>query len=340
MQLTLNLPLKPRSDNFTPLSRTPWGGTRIAQLKSHLGVPIGQKIGESWEISGHPDFPNIFQIENEQITLLELLKKYPEKILGKRNLERFGPQMPFLAKLLNAEDWLSVQVHPKPNYPNLKPGEHSKTEAWHIIEAQEGAGIYLGLAEGTTPEKMKKALTAGEDVTKLLHFVRVKEGETWFVPAGTPHAIGPGLFLYEPQESSATTYRYYDFNRKDQKGKTRPLHIEEAIGCTDWEAPRGTALEKRLRMKGGNLLISSPEFRLLRFDLKRGTALKQETEGGVQGFTALSGKFEFTSQQSDRIVSVMSGESVILPACIGTYQIRSVSDQGTLLRVDIPPSVC
>jgi len=317
-------PLKPRPDNFTPTSRTPWGGSRIARLKKDLGISQDLQIGESWEISSHPDFPSRFSLETREgiveRTLPELAKLDPTLSL------------PFLAKLLNAEDWLSVQVHPKPDYPGLKRGENSKTEAWHILEAEEGAGIYLGLKEGATAERVREALEKGRDLRVELHFVKVSPGETYLVPAGTPHAIGPGILLYEPQESSATTYRYYDFGRRDLQGRTRPLHIEDAIQSTDWGQPRGDALIRLLRRGSAN--VSCPEFRFERIEFGTGQEREDDSSRGPQGFTVVAGRALFQPGDRKREVLVSTGESVLLPTGVGRYRIVGEKEGSVLLKTE------
>ncbi|MBT7461479.1 MAG: class I mannose-6-phosphate isomerase, partial [Waddliaceae bacterium] len=203
--------LAPRCDNFTPPERTPWGGTEIVEsYKKHLGIKTEDIVGESWELSGHPSFPNTFLCDDLQVSLTELENLFSDKLYGEGITS-----MPFLVKLLNSRKNLSVQVHPKDGDFVDKP---SKTEAWYILAAEEGAGIYLGLKEGVTKEEFEECMRSGEDVSVFLNFVEVHPGDVYFIPAGTLHAIGSGITLLEVQETSESTFRAYDWGRLQDDG--------------------------------------------------------------------------------------------------------------------------
>ncbi|MBI2082208.1 MAG: class I mannose-6-phosphate isomerase [Deltaproteobacteria bacterium] len=343
----LSLPLKLRFNNFTSPQRTPWGGTRIADLKNHLGVAEGTIIGESWEISGHPELPSHVGMTS----LNELIRQDPISLLGQRIVDRFGPELPFLVKLLDTRDWLSVQVHPKADYPGLKPGEHSKNEAWVILETSQNppnpplskggkggfspSGIYFGFKEGVTRKDAQSALEDGSDLTRFLNFVPVQPGDVYFVQAGVPHAIGPGLFLYEIQETSSTTYRYFDFNRRDKNGNPRQLHKEDAVAATDWNLPWGGKLLSQLKIEPyGNRLLSTPYFEVSKIELKRGATATGDSSGGFHGITVLKGELRIKTTSSQ--IQMNQGESAIIPAAVGRYSIISSTPESFTLLAKIP----
>ncbi len=189
-------------------------------------LPEGQKIGESWELADLPNDKSL--IANGELvgkTLSEVIKKYSFEIMGPGY---FPGSFPLLIKLLDAQDVLSVQVHPD-EQACLRLGEgEPKTECWYIIYAEPDSYIYKGLNKGVTKSKFKKAVING-NVAELLTKVPVEIGQCHFLPAGTPHAIGPGLLIAEIQLPSDTTYRIFDWNRVDEKGNPRQLHIEQSL---------------------------------------------------------------------------------------------------------------
>ena len=153
------------------------------------------------------------------------MKKYPKEVTGD---EKFSPPFPLLIKFLDTGDTLSVQVHPDPETCRRMGKGDPKTECWYIISAEPGAIIYKGLKKGVTRDMFSKAIKLG-NVTELLERVAVKAGECHFLPAGTVHAMGAGLLMAEIQTPSDTTYRVFDWNRLDENGKSRELHINKAL---------------------------------------------------------------------------------------------------------------
>lgn len=256
-------PLVLRADNFTPPTRTPWGGTRIlGRLKRGLDLAPEKAaypvVGESWEVSVEPDFPSVGE---DGTSLGEWLARDPSGTLGRESSDgRAGTAL--LVKLLDADEALSVQIHPADHDEGLGADESGKPECWYVVAREPGAGVYLGLAPGVTRDAMADALAAGADVSSLLTFVPVEVGDFLAIDAGTAHAIGPGLTLVEPQRvvpgRRGLTYRYWDWNRRydaagreDPRGKPRALHVREALAVTRWEAPRGDALLAASRLRAG-----------------------------------------------------------------------------------------
>jgi mannose-6-phosphate isomerase len=209
-----------------------WGGQKLREVFSK-DIPPFEKIGESWELADLPDDKSV--IVNGELTgqtLSSAIKKYPKEITGDKNFE--GP-FPLLIKFINAEDILSVQVHPDSQTCRRMGKGNPKTECWYIISAAPGAVIYKGFKKGVTKEKFSKAIEKGS-VAELLEKVPVEAGQCHFLPAGTAHSIGAGLLIAEIQTPSDTTYRVFDWNRVDETGKTRPLHIEEALESINFDA--------------------------------------------------------------------------------------------------------
>ena len=202
-----------------------WGGQKLREVFGK-DIPKDKKIGESWELSDLPeDKSTITNGELEGQTLIFAIEKFPMEITGTKYF--MGP-FPLLIKFLDAQDILSVQVHPdEQTCKRLGKGE-PKTECWYIISAEPEAIIYKGVKKGVTKSQFTSAIEKG-DVEDLLVKMQVRAGECHFLPAGTAHAIGPGLLIAEIQLPSDTTYRIFDWNRVDENGNARKLHIEQAL---------------------------------------------------------------------------------------------------------------
>lgn len=225
--------MKPYALKFKPIFKQRiWGGQKLRDVFGK-DIPPFEKIGESWELADLPDDKSV--IANGPLagqTLRAAIEKHPQEITGTKN---FSLPFPLLIKFLDAEDILSVQVHPDEQTCRRIGKGNPKTECWYIISAQTGAFIYKGLKPGVTKKDFADAITKGT-VEQLLQKVPVEPGQCHFLPAGTTHSIGPGLLIAEIQTPSDTTYRVFDFNRLDDTGKARPLHIEEALQSIHFDA--------------------------------------------------------------------------------------------------------
>jgi mannose-6-phosphate isomerase len=202
-----------------------WGGRRLEEVFGKKLGP-GQKIGESWEIADLPEGQSgIAHGPLAGLTLGEVVHRHTEQIAGTRD---FPERFPLLVKFLDARDVLSVQVHPdRETCRGMGKGD-PKTECWYVIQAEPGAVIYKGFKKTVTRERFAQALRDGT-AADLLAAVPVKPGQCHFIPAGTVHSLGAGLLVAEVQTPSDTTYRVFDWNRVDDSGKPRSLHIAEAL---------------------------------------------------------------------------------------------------------------
>ena len=197
-----------------------WGGTKLITEYGKKGEGV---LSEAWELSFHKDGPSVIDGgENDGKYLLDVATK---KDWGK-NCEGF-PFFPVLIKLIDADKPLSVQVHPSDEYALKNEGQFGKTEMWYILDAEEGAFLYLGLNRTVSKEEFARAIE-NKTICDLLNKVPVKKGETYFIKSGTIHAIGAGITVYEVQQNSSLTYRVYDFDRVDANGNKRELHVDKA----------------------------------------------------------------------------------------------------------------
>ena len=204
-----------------------WGGHKIEKL---LGKNIGKlaNCGESWELSGidgkESVVTNGYLADN---TLPELVEVYMGDLVGEKVFDRYGNDFPLLVKFIDAQDDLSVQVHPDDKLAALRHGTNGKTEMWYVVDADAGSGLYVGFKEGVTKQQYLQAVADGT-VDSLLVFYPAKPGDVFFIPAGTVHALGKGVMVAEIQQSSDVTYRIFDWNRVGSDGKGRQLHTLEA----------------------------------------------------------------------------------------------------------------
>lgn len=210
-----------------------WGGEKI---KTYLGKDFEPlpNCGETWEISGVKSDVSI--IANGPLTgtsLADLLAEKKAELLGKKNYERFGNEFPLLIKFIDANEDLSIQVHPNDELAEKRHNSKGKTEMWYVLQADEGSTLISGFNQGVDKELYLKKFNAG-DLTDILNKEEVSAGDVFFLPAGRVHTIGKGLLIAEIQQTSDITYRIYDFDRVDDKGNKRELHVEEALDAIDY----------------------------------------------------------------------------------------------------------
>jgi len=212
-----------------------WGGTKLNNFASKKGN-VPENCGESWEISTIES--NVSIVENGFLkgnSLLEILEIYMGDLVGEWVYSYFGNEFPLLIKFIDANDDLSVQVHPNDEQALSKHNSYGKTEMWYIINAEENAELISGFSKNTNSNEVNELINSG-DLKTILNYEKVNEDDVFFIPAGRVHAIGKGIVLAEIQQSSNITYRLYDWNRKDINGNKRELHVNDALEVLDFNA--------------------------------------------------------------------------------------------------------
>jgi mannose-6-phosphate isomerase len=331
-------PLLLRADNFTPPTRTPWGGRKILErYKVGLGLGGGEPVvGEAWEVSVEPDFPS--RLVDGDVTLAETIAGAPVDWLGAEVAARYGGQTPLLVKLLDSADNLSVQVHPADGDPGLAEGESGKPESWLVLEADPGAGLYLGFADGVGRGAVERCISEDGPLDELLNFVEVEPGDVFEIQAGSAHAIGRGVTLVEPQFVApgrrGITYRYWDWNRRydakghlDPAGEPRALHLARSLEVTDWDGPRGEAFLAQCRpeipvLESGDVtrrrLVGWQWFVVEQW--QGDGVLRLEPVDTLWAITCVGGSAVVTA--GDGEVRVRCGESCVVPAAAGALEAR------------------
>jgi mannose-6-phosphate isomerase len=204
-----------------------WGGRKLAEVM-HKDLPTAEPYGESWEMH---DTAVIANGPLANMTMADALAQYGADLIGPGGKAEDG--LPLLAKILDAADWLSVQVHPNDDQARQLEGQpRGKTEAWYVLSAEPNAKLVIGVHPGTSRAEIAHAIR-GNTLEKMLVYADVQQGDVLFIPAGTIHALGPGLLIYEIQQSSDTTYRLYDWGRMGLDGKPRDLHIDKSLAVSN-----------------------------------------------------------------------------------------------------------
>ncbi|MGB0789573.1 MAG: type I phosphomannose isomerase catalytic subunit, partial [Marinirhabdus sp.] len=218
---------------FRPiLKHKVWGGKKLNRSLHKKGEGT---IGESWELSTVPN--NISVIAHGAWVgknLMQLIKTHKAKILGNHVFNTYGIHFPLLFKFIDANDALSVQLHPNDALAKKRHNSFGKTEMWYIIQADAGAKIIAGFTKNTTVPEYKKHL-ANNTITEILQYETAKKGDTFFIAPGTVHAIGKGILLAEIQQTSDVTYRIYDWDRPGSDGKMRELHTHLALEAINFK---------------------------------------------------------------------------------------------------------
>jgi mannose-6-phosphate isomerase len=289
----------------------------------------GEKIGEAWLTGDDARFRN-GPVAGR--TLGEVVREYGPELLGGNSPHR---RFPILAKFLFTGDWLSVQVHPDDEEARrLQPGEIGKTEMWYVAAAGREGEYLLGLKPGTSAESLRRACLKGKSMERLRNF-RARAGEAIFVPAGTIHALGPGLVVFEAEQNSDLTYRLDDFGRVGPDGKPRPLHVKEGLEVARLDAPahrRLPRLEVREPFGTRRYIVACRFFAVELLTLERCAHLAS-SPGRVELFSVLSGSGRV--ENASGWLGFRTGETWLIPPGTGNYRLFP-RGKAQLLRCYLP----
>ena len=292
------------------MKQTIWGGSKIIPFK-HLDVQM-ESVGESWEISGVEGNETIVANGPEKgKPLNQLVREQKDKLVGEENYKRFGNEFPLLIKFIDARRDLSIQVHPDDETALRQGKPHGKTEMWYILDSDKGAQLYNGLRQQITPETYK-TMVEDDTITDALACYEVYEGDVFFIPGGRIHAIGPGCFVLEIQQTSDVTYRIYDYKRKDKNGNYRELHTKEAAESIDYTVHDNYRTEYLLSQDEGIQLIQCPYFTTAIYDLTEPMALDYSELDSFVILIAIRGEGTLTVDGEE--VSFRMGDTILLPA--------------------------
>ncbi len=288
-----------------------WGGTRLKNLL-HKNCKT-DKAGESWEISGFPD--SVSKVKNGFLagnSLEELLEVYMGDLAGDGVFEKFGTLFPLLIKFIDANDALSVQVHPDDDLSRKLFGSYGKTEMWYIIEAEKDAEIITGFKQQVSHEKFLQHLK-DKTLLTILNKETAVAGDVFFLPAGRIHAIGNGILLAEIQQTSDATLRIYDYDRLDEKGKSRELHTDKALEAIDFKIYPAYKTQYRKNPDQSNNLARCEYFTVNYLELNKPIEKDYITLDSFVIYLCMEGSFTIQYHHNGK-EKMVKGETVLLPA--------------------------
>ena len=298
---------------FKPiLKQTIWGGRRIAGFK-HIDSCRDMQIGESWEVSGVEGSESVAAngpYEGRKLT--EIVAEMKEKLVGADNYRRFGNDFPLLVKFIDAGNDLSIQVHPDDETARKKGLKNGKTEMWYMMDSAPEARLLCGLKDNITPETYKRMVADGTICDAIATFP-VKADDCFFIPSGRIHSIGRGCFLVEIQQTSDTTYRIYDFNRRDKDGNLRELHTEEAAECIDYTVRKDYRTNYIPAKNQGVGLVRCKYFNTAVYDLDEPMTLDYSELDSFVIIIGVKGEGVFTDGEGNE-TSLREGETMLVPA--------------------------
>ena len=306
-----------------------WGGNQLATWLNLTDAPTS--LAETWEVY------NDNLIRDGALagqTLRQAVLIHGADLVGTRSLQRYGHEFPLLAKFIDANQPLSVQVHPDDAYAHryeAASGFHGKTEAWHIIATSGHNDVIHGLTHAISRDDYAHAI-ATNTLEPLLRHIPVTAGDTVFVPAGTIHAINAGILLFEIQQTSDLTYRVYDYARRDANGALRELHIPQAIAVSHTAAPLPAITTPVVRGPGHVELVRSDFFVMEKISAATTTTWQRPADS-FQIITVLDGTA--TLNVADQHYVLHCGDSLVIPACAATYTITPLP-HASWLRCWVP----
>ena len=288
-----------------------WGGNK---LRNFGKTSSKDRIAESWELS----FTN-----GGEATISDgrvMSEAFPRAAWG-RACDKF-PFFPVLTKFIDAREKLSVQVHPSDDYALANEGQFGKTEMWYVVEADEGAGLYMGLNSECGKDEFASAVADGS-VEELLSFKEVKAGDVYFIPSGTIHAIGEGVVIFEIQQNSTLTYRLYDYMRRDKDGNLRELHVDKAMKVSSLTP----YVQQEFDTEDDAVIGKCEYFETLKYKLKLSKQTFNVDKSSFLSITCVSGCGEIEGEK------IVRGDTFFIPADTGEI---TVSGELEIIAVRVP----
>ncbi|NVO03936.1 MAG: class I mannose-6-phosphate isomerase [Bacteroidetes bacterium] len=304
---------------FNPIFKEKvWGGNKIKRV---LGQDYGnlENCGELWAISGVEGDQSI--VENGFLKgneLNDLVEIYMGDLVGETVFEKFGNDFPLLIKFIDANEALSIQVHPNDELALKRHDGFGKNEMWYIIQAEKDAELISGFKNEMDQESYLKALNENR-IKEVLNFEKANQGDVFDIPAGRVHAIGSGILLAEIQQTSDITYRIYDWDRKDDKGNTRELHTDLALQAIDFEKINNYKTIYNAEENQISPIISNQYFttNIIKFD----QPILKETLEFDSFIIYICNKGSFEVKSSEGSVTISTGETVLIPAEMKNFEL-------------------
>ena len=308
-----------------------WGGREFEE-SLNMTLPKDKNIGESWEVSAHPNGMGI--VANGDLkgkTLQEILDEYKEKLVGEKVYKEYGTRFPLLIKYLDVNDRLSIQVHPDDEVALKKHNELGKSESWFIMEASKDAKLIMGMKKGITKEEFLEK-TAKNDFSGLFEEISVKKGDLIDINPGMVHASLEGSVLFaEIQENSDITYRIYDFDRVEN-GEKRELHLKEAADVIDFDAKAVIINTNFLNDENRKNIIKKKYYSIDKIKINEKFEDVNEKSMIIYSILNGKGKIEYTLNNEKKEVLIQKGETVLIPVGINIELIGELEILRTIIE--------
>ena len=316
---------------FTPICKDKiWGGNKLNELLNKE-FPQLPNCGETWEISGVQDevsvVSNGFLKDN---TIEELIEVYMGDLVGEKVYDQFGNEFPLLIKFIDANDNLSIQVHPNDELALERHDAFGKTEMWYVVQADPGAQLISGFNREIDKETYLTLFNNGQ-LEEILNYEEVKAGDVFFIPAGRIHAIGKGIVVAEIQQTSDVTYRIYDFNRVDENDNARELHTDLAADAIDYQFEKNYRTEYR---EIDNVPVKLVECKYFTTNILALSHVVERDFSQLDTFViyiCLEG--DLTLNWEGKSLDITKGDSVLVPALINVFSLMPVEGKAKLLEV-------
>ena len=297
-----------------------WGGNKI---KTFLNKDFGElpNCGEAWELSVVPgDISVVSNGHWRGRDLKSLIAQNGAAIMGIELYEKFGSDFPLLIKFIDANKDLSIQVHPDDSLAKKRHQESGKTEMWYVLQADKQASLITGFNKSLSKEEYLRKIASG-DLMEVLNQEKVTKGDVFFLPAGRIHTIGKGILIAEIQQNSDITYRIDDFNRTDDQGNKRTLHLEESLDAIDYtcELNYKTNYDRRLNKRVS--LVSCPYFVTNKLNLTHKKVLNAPQVAGFKIYICIEGSAKIVNGEEETFL--VKGETVLIPAMLSNYEIKA-----------------
>ncbi|MCJ8208759.1 mannose-6-phosphate isomerase [Mucilaginibacter sp. RS28] len=297
-----------------------WGGQKI---RTYLHKDFGSlpNCGETWEISGvKSDVSVVANGELEGQSLANLLEQYQGQLVGDKVYKHFGNTFPLLVKFIDANDDLSIQVHPNDELAKKRHNSFGKTEMWYVIEADPGSTLISGFNQEVNEQTYLEKLNSGR-LTDILNREDVQAGDVFFLPAGRVHTIGKGLLIAEIQQTSDITYRIYDFDRVDDKGQKRELHTEEALAAIDYKHYDEYKTKYEPKKNESVHVVSCPYFTTNILDFTESTAKDYSNLDSFVIHVCVDGAYTLKFEGGE--LEVKMGDSILIPKTINHVSLET-----------------
>jgi len=292
-----------------------WGGNKIKTILNKDFSPLSN-CGESWELSAvKGDISIVSNGFLEGNNIQELIEIYMGDLLGDNVYQKFGIEFPLLIKFIDSNDKLSVQVHPDDELALKRHNAYGKTEMWYIIDADKDAKLINGFNRKISKEEFIKYIDQ-KKIIEILNFEKVNNGDVFYIPAGKVHALGSGILLAEIQQTSDITYRIYDWDRLDSKGKSRQLHTELAIDAIDYDNKNNSKIIYPRVLNNANQIVSCQYFTTNIVEFNKTIDKDYNIIDSFVIFICVDGNFKIINRETLEETDVSKGEVVLLPAIL------------------------